>query len=63
MSEITTLLNCVDCREFTEWEVRGENAVNCKECGKKHHDDSLHPIYPDREYERDDRGRLIGTPP
>lgn len=68
-------LNCTRCNEFTEWEAestvevtdgfeeRRTKSVRCDECGKRHSTDSLFVIDPRKDYDRDEAGNLLDTPP
>ena len=64
MSEMDLRLNCTRCGSFEEYEVEkktsdGGQIVRCEECGKRHSDDSVHFIDPDRRYQRDEAGNLL----
>jgi len=63
MYKLPIRLDCVECREFQEWEKGGNGTIKCEECGKRHSGDSLYTIFPDKEYERNDEGALLGVPP
>lgn len=57
-------LNCTKCGEFQAYEVEqatsdGSQIVRCDECGKRHSDDSVYMVDPDRQYERDEAGNLL----
>lgn len=63
MPDLTTMLNCTSCYEFKDWEQKEGETVRCADCGKKHNTDSLHAVYADREYPRDEQGNLMGSTP
>jgi transcription elongation factor Elf1 len=60
MPERALLLNCTRCGDFTEASVGStKNVAVCDECGKRHSTDSLHFVETERDYERDEAGKLI----
>lgn len=55
----TERLDCVRCNEFTEYhrdDGDPDTVVRCDECGKRHSDDSVYFVDPDKRYERDESG-------
>lgn len=62
---VASRLNCTRCHEFTDWEEESEDndVIRCGECGKRHSKENLHPVDPDKQYDRDEDGNLLETPP
>lgn len=65
MNKMALRLNCTRCGSFEEYEVEkrtsdGGQVVRCEVCGKRHSDASVHIIDPDRSFERDESGQLMG---
>lgn len=64
VKHLPTMLNCVECKSFEEFEQAKENVVECLHCGKYHSNNSLYVIDPDKiPYERDEAGNLLVVPP
>jgi len=58
-------LNCTKCGEFTvalQMKDDPKTVVRCKDCGKKHSDNSLYFVDPDDDHERDEAGNLLEDP-
>lgn len=56
-------LNCTRCGTFRDWWRESENVVRCDQCDKRHSDNSLHVIDPEKRYERDEAGNLLEETP
>jgi len=55
-------LNCTRCGQFTDAHQKRDDpstVVRCNQCSKKHSDDSLYMVDPNRKYKRDETGQLI----
>jgi DNA-directed RNA polymerase subunit RPC12/RpoP len=65
MTNYALRLNCSACHAFTRYTRQLDDpttVVRCKDCGKKHSDDSVWMVDTHTTYERDDSGALLEEP-
>lgn len=58
-------LNCNRCGAFEEYHREDddpETVVRCDGCGKRHSNDSVFMVDPNRRHERDEAGNLVDSP-
>lgn len=59
-------LNCHRCGDFMEYYRKRDDpntVIRCDGCGKKHSDDSLFMVNPNRQYDRAEDGTLLENLP
>lgn len=63
VSDLVERLNCERCGSFEEYERESGEVVRCDGCGKRHNDASVLFVQPDKDYRRDEAGKLLEEPP